>query len=144
VRSRAAAAGVLAAAKRPVLIAGDAVAQSRAHAELVALAELIGAPVFAEGVANTASFPASHPLFKGAMVRLAPWIRSALEEHDVLFSVGGDLFTLSLPSPVEPVPKDLTVIHLDIDPWELGKNDPAKVAILGDPKATLPEITTAV
>ncbi len=139
-----AAATLLAEAERPLLIAGDAVAQSRAHAELVALAELIGAPVFAEGVANTASFPASHPLFKGAMVRLAPWIRSALEEHDVLFSVGGDLFTLSLPSPVEPVPKHLTVIHLDIDPWELGKNDPAKVAILGDPKATLPEITAAV
>jgi benzoylformate decarboxylase len=136
-----AAAALLAQAERPLLIAGDAVAQSRAHAEL---AELLGAPVYAEGVANTASFPASHPLFKGAMVRLAPWIRNALEEHDVLFSVGGDLFTLSLPSPVEPVPKHLTVIHLDIDPWELGKNDPASVAILGDPKATLPEITAAL
>src|SRR6266702_241017 len=56
----------------------------------------------------------------------------------------GDLFTLSLPSPVEPVPRHLTIIHLDIDPWELGKNDPAQVAILGDPKATLPEITAAV
>ena len=136
-----AAAALLAQAERPLLIAGDAVAQSRAHAELV---ELLGAPVYAEGIANTASFPASHPLFKGAMVRLAPWVRKALEEHDVLFSVGGDLFTLSLPSPVEPVPKDLAIIHLDIDPWELGKNDPADVAILGDPKATLPEITAAV
>jgi benzoylformate decarboxylase len=139
-----AAAALLAEAERPLLIAGDAVAQSRAHAELAELAELLGAPVYAEGVANTASFPASHPLFKGAMVRLAPWIRNALEEHDVLFSVGGDLFTLSLPSPVDPVPQDLTIIHLDVDPWELGKNDPANVAILGDPKATLPEITAAV
>src|SRR5205085_6501639 len=138
------AAALLAEAERPLLIAGDAVAQSRAHAELVELAELIGAPVFAEGIANTASFPASHPLFKGAMVRLAPWVRKALEEHDVLFSVGGDLFTLSLPSAVEPVPPDLEIIHLDVDPWELGKNHPAKIAILGDPKATLPEITAAV
>src|ERR671937_1175569 len=79
-----AAAALLAAAERPVLIAGDAVAQSRAHAELVELAELLGAPVFAEGIANTASFPASHPLFRGAMVRLAPAVRKALEEHDVL------------------------------------------------------------
>src|SRR5918911_1621273 len=109
----------------PTLIAGDAVAQSRAHAELVELAELLGAPVFAEAIANTASFPASHPLFRGGMVRLAPSIRKRLEEHDVLFSVGGDLFTLSLPSWVEPVPKDLKIVHLDIDPWELGKNDPA-------------------
>src|ERR1700758_456987 len=40
------AAAILAAAKRPLLIAGDAVARSKAHAELVALAELIGAPVY--------------------------------------------------------------------------------------------------
>ena len=46
-----------------------------------------------------------------------------------------DLFTLSLPSDVEPMPPGLTIIHLDIDPWELGKNYPAEVAILGDPKA---------
>jgi benzoylformate decarboxylase len=139
-----AAAVLLAQAERPLLIAGDAVAQSRAHAELVELAELLGAPVFAEGIANTASFPASHPLFKGAMVRMAPWVRNALEEHDVLFSVGGDLFTLSLPSPVEPVPEKLKIVHLDVDPWELGKNHPAEVAILGDPKASLPEISVAV
>jgi benzoylformate decarboxylase len=139
-----AAAALLAGAERPVLIAGDAVARSGAHAEMVELAELLGAPVYAEGIANTASFPASHPLFKGAMVRLAPAIRKTLEEHDVLFSAGGDLFTLSLPSAVEPMPANLTVIHLDIDPWELGKNDPAQVAILGDPKATLPEVAAAV
>ena len=39
---------------------------------------------------------------------------------------------------------DLTLVHLDNDPWELGKNYPPKVAILGDPKATLPEITAAL
>lgn len=137
----AAAAELLAKAERPLLIAGDAVAQSRAHAELVELAELLGAPVYAEGVANTASFPASHPLFRGDMVRLAPAIRKVLEQHDVLFSVGGDLFTLSLPSNMEPVPEGLRTIHLDVDPWELGKNYPAEVAILGDPKATLPDVT---
>ena len=42
------------------------------------------------------------------------------------------------------MPQDLKIIHLDVDPWELGKNHPAEIAILGDPKATLPEITVAV
>jgi benzoylformate decarboxylase len=139
-----AAAAILAAAKRPVIIAGDAVAQSRAHAELVELAELLGAPVYAEFVPNTASFPSSHPLFRGSMIRLAPEVRKVLDQYDVLFSVGGDLFTLSLPSDVDPMPPDITLIHLDIDPWELGKNYPPTTAILGDPKATLPEITAAV
>src|SRR6202045_3216672 len=139
-----AAAKILASAESPLIMAGDAVAQSRAHAELVELAELLGAPVYTEFVPNTASFPSSHPLFRGSMVRLAPGVRKVLDGYDVLFSGGGDLFTLSLPSDVDPMPPDITLIHLDIDPWELGKNYPPTTAILGDPKATLPEITAAV
>ncbi|HEX3498642.1 MAG TPA: thiamine pyrophosphate-binding protein [Stellaceae bacterium] len=139
-----AAAALLAAAEHPVLIAGDAVAQSGAHAELVALAELLGAPVWAEGVPSTASFPASHPLFRGAMTRAQTVIRDILQQHDLLFSVGGDLFTLSLPSATDAMPPDLPIIQLDTDAWELGKNYPSRIAILGDPKATLTEITEAV
>jgi benzoylformate decarboxylase len=139
-----AAASLLASARRPVIMAGDAVAQSRAHAELVELAELLGAPVYTEFVPSTASFPSSHPLFRGAMIRLAPEVRKVLDQYDVLFSVGSDLFTLSLPSDIDPMPPGITLIHLDIDAWELGKNYPPAAAILGDPKATLPEITSAV
>ena len=139
-----AAADLLVGAERPVLIAGDAVAQSRAHDEMAALAELLGAPVYLEGVSSTASFPTSHPLYRGTMGRLSPGLRQQLGQYDTLFSVGGDLFTLSLPSDVEPMPEELAVIHLDLDPWELGKNHPAQVAMMGDPKATLPEITEAV
>jgi len=138
------AATLLAQAKAPLIMAGDAVAQSRAHGELVELAELLGAPVYAEFVPNTASFPASHPLFRGAMVRLAPNVRKILDQHDLVFSVGADMFTLSLPSDVDPMPPTTALIHLDVDPWELGKNYPSRVAILGDPKATLPEITALV
>jgi benzoylformate decarboxylase len=139
-----AAAKILASAESPLIMAGDAVAQSRAHAELVELAELLGAPVYTEFVPNTASFPSSHPLFRGAMVRLAPEVRKILDQHDVLFSVGADLFTLSLPSPIDPMPRDITLIHLDVDAWELGKNYAPAVAILADPKGTLPDITAAV
>jgi benzoylformate decarboxylase len=139
-----AAAALLAAAKHPLIIAGDAVAQSRAHPELIELAELIGAPVYSELVPSSASFPTSHPLFRGAMGRVTPAIRELFEQYDLVLSVGGDLFTLSLPSPVEPIPPGLRLIHLDIDAWELGKNYPPDVAILGDPKATLPDLTAAV
>jgi benzoylformate decarboxylase len=139
----AAAASLLAKAERPVILAGDAVAQSRAHAELVALAEALGAVVYTEFIPNTASFPASHPLFRGAMVRLAKPVHDTLAQHDLVLSVGADLFALSLPSDIEPMPAGMPVIHLDTDPWELGKNYPARVAILGDPKATLPDLTVA-
>jgi len=138
------AAAILAQAKRPLIVAGDAVARSKAHAELIELAELVGAPVYSELVPSTASFPASHLLFRGAMTRMQGPIRKILEQYDVLFSVGGDLFTLSLPSDIEPIPDGLTLIHLDTDPWELGKNYPPQVAILGDPKTTLPDITASL
>jgi benzoylformate decarboxylase len=140
----AAAAELLARAERPLIMAGDAVAQGDAHAELVAVAELLGAPVYAEGIASTASFPASHPLFRGTFVRLAPAICQLLAQTDLLFSVGADLITFSLPYDEDPVPPDLPIVHLDTDPWELGKNYPTRLAILGDPKATLPDLRDAL
>jgi benzoylformate decarboxylase len=49
------------------------------------------------------------------------------------------MFTMSLYTDVEPLPPQLTVICLNIDAWEMGKNYPVDVAILGDPQATLAE-----
>jgi benzoylformate decarboxylase len=140
----AAAANLLAAAERPVILAGDGVAQSGALAELVKLAEAIGAPVHLEGMDNSAPFPSTHPLFRGPITRLAPQVRKTLAQHDLLLSIGGDLLTMSLPSEVEAVPPGLPIIHLDSDPWQLGKNYHAEVAILADPKAALPELIEAI
>jgi benzoylformate decarboxylase len=138
------AAEIIGQAARPVLIAGDAVAQSGAVAELVELVELIGAPVYLEGLSSTASFPTAHPLCLGSLGRLAPTINQRLSEYDLLISIGGDLFTLSLPSSASALPEGMAVVHLDNDPWELGKNVPAKAAIHGDPKATLPLLTKSL
>ena len=138
------AAAMLAKADSPVIIAGDAVPQGNALAELVALAEALGAPVYDEGMATRCMFPSSHPLYRGALVRLPPAIRGMLMQHDLLLSVGADLFTLSLPDEVESMPEGMPIIHIDTDPWELGKNYPAKVAILGEPKTTLPELTAGI
>jgi benzoylformate decarboxylase len=138
------AARLLARAERPLLVVGDAVAHGDALTEMVELAELVGCPVLNEGVASTCSFPFGHPLSAGSFPRLGPQIRALLSRHDLLFSVGGDLFTLSLPSDVEPVPEGLTIVHLDVDPWELGKNYPTAVAVHGDLKATLPDLGEAL
>jgi len=139
-----AAADLLVKAQRPILIAGDAIAHGDALGEMAEVAELLGAPVYAECVPSTCSFPFTHPLYAGAFPRLGPPIRQMLMKHDLIFSVGGDIFTLSLPSDVEPMPEGLPLIHLDLDPWEIGKNYPAKVAIHGDPKATLPDLAEAL
>ena len=140
----ATAADLLAKAERPVIIAGDAVAQSRALAELAELAELVAAPVYVEFVPNTASFQATHPLYRGSMTRSQAGVREVLDRHDLLFSAGADLFTWSLPSKIEAMPPGMPLIHLDTDPWQIGKNYPTQAGIFGDPKATLPDITAAV
>jgi benzoylformate decarboxylase len=138
------AARLLARAERPLILAGDAVAHGDAVAELIELAELVGAPVMLEGVASTCNFPFTHPLYAGGSPRLGPQIYAALMRHDLVVSIGADLFTLSLPSEVDPMPHGLPVIHLDVDPWEIGKNYPAAVGIQGDPKATLPDLCEAI
>ena len=139
-----AAAKVLASAKRPVIMAGDSVAQSRGLAELVALAELIGAPVYAELIANSASFPSSHPLFRGAMARSQAAMRKIFDQYDVLLSVGADLFALSLPEDVQPVapgPEDRADRHRPVGAGQelSGRSRDPRVS----PKATLPELTEA-
>ena len=42
------------------------------------------------------------------------------------------------------MPPGLTILHLDVDPWEIAKNYPVEVGIQGDPKATLPDLTEAI
>ena len=131
-------------AKRPVIMAGDAVAQSRGLAELVALAELIGAPVYAELIANTRVVP--------LLASAVPRRDGALADRDAQDLRPARRAVLGRRRPVRAVAARPTsrrsrptcrMIHLDTDPWELGKNFPAEVAILGDPKATLPELTEA-
>ncbi len=138
------AAALIAHSDNPVLVVGDAIAQSGSFAEIVAFAEALGAPVYDETVASRSNFPSSHRLYRGALTRLGASVHGVMETHDLLVSIGADVFTLSLPSEIEPLPEGMKVVHLDTDPWEIGKNYPVTVGILGDPVATLPELTASV
>jgi benzoylformate decarboxylase len=134
------AAEILANARRPVILTGDGVAKSDALAELVAVAEILGAPVFAETVPNTVCFPSDHALYQGALPRTQTGVRAILQDVDVVFTVGADMFTMSLYSDVDPLPPGIALVYLHLDPWEIGKNYPVDAAILGDPKASLAEL----
>lgn len=134
------AADLLTRAKNPLILVGDEVAKTEALDELVAVAEVLGAPVFAETVPNTTSFPSDHPLYQGFMARTQQGVRSVLQDTDVVFTVGADMFTMSLYTDVDPFPPGMACVCLHTDPWEIGKNRPVEVGILGDPKATLAEL----
>jgi benzoylformate decarboxylase len=140
----AAAADLIRAAENPIIFAGDSVAKSDAHAELAAFAEAVGAPVFMEGMANTAAFPSNHRLYAGTVPRMTPALRAVMEKHDLLISIGADLLTQSQATGVEALAPGTKLVHLDDEPWQIGKNFAATAGIQGDVKATLPEMTAAV
>jgi benzoylformate decarboxylase len=140
----AAAAALIRASTAPVIFAGDHVARSGAHDELAALAEAIGAPVYLEGMANTAAFPSNHRLYAGTVARMTPALRALMEQHDLLISIGADLLTQSQATGVEALAPGTKVVHLDDEPWQIGKNFAATAAIQGDARATLPELTVLV
>ncbi len=123
--------------KNPVIIAGDIVARRHAHPELTRVAEIIGAPVYQNPASGTCNFPFNHPLSLGPLPRLQKVVREALNDKDVLFAVGGELVTMSLPSELDPLPPGIKIIHLHQDPWEIAKNYPTQMAIMGDPRETL-------
>ncbi|MCC7047400.1 MAG: thiamine pyrophosphate-binding protein [Alphaproteobacteria bacterium] len=138
------AARILATARAPVIVAGDAVAQSDARQELADISELLGAPVHFEGETSAEAFPLGHRLLRGALLRLGPAVEKVLSPHDVLFSAGADLFTMAMPPPSGPVPAGLRMIHLDTDPWQIAKNYAVEAALFGDPKATLPQLAAVL
>jgi benzoylformate decarboxylase len=131
---------LMAQSRLPLLIAGDEVGRSGAEPELLQLAELLGAAVFAESSSNTFNFPANHPLYQGALERIQKGVRPVLEKADLVVAVGADVFTMAAWCETEPLPPGARLVQLHSDPWQLAKNYPAEIAIQGDPKATLAEM----
>ena len=137
-----AAAATLAAAERPVIVAGGGVRHSGAGRELVELAEALGIPI-ATSLNGKDTIPAGHPLSVGVVGNYSR--RSAnrtVGEADLVFFVGSQ--TSSQLTCLWRVPRAGTpVIQLDIDPGELGRQYPNVVSLLGDARATLRALVEA-
>jgi acetolactate synthase-1/2/3 large subunit len=141
--SVAAAAQLLRAARRPVIVAGGGVRASGAQAELRALAELLQAPV-ATSLNAKDVLPGDHPLNVGVpgLYSRASANHVLLEADLVLFagSKTGNQVTLKWQVP----PLSVKVIHLDIDPAEIGRHYPDTLGVLADAKLGLAELAQAL
>jgi acetolactate synthase-1/2/3 large subunit len=137
-----AAAQLLADAKKPVLYVGGGVIRSRAARELLTLAETTGAPVVTTLMARGA-FPDSHSQHLGmpGMHGTVPAVL-ALQEADLLVSLGArfDDRVTGKAALFAPYAK---VVHVDIDPAEIGKIRAADVPIVGDLKDVLVDLEAA-
>ena len=126
----------LAEARNPVVVAGNGVGLEPAVAELVAVAEALGATVYHEPMADGLNFPTGHPLYHGMLAPIAADIRARLAPHDVALIAGARL-TLHHYTPGGPLPERLAVIQLDTDPGAPGRDFPVTVALCGGLRATL-------
>jgi benzoylformate decarboxylase len=138
------AAALLAAARTPVIVAGDGVARAGARPELQALAELLGAAVHAEPIHRRASFPGDHPLWRGGLFPAAASVRKSLERADCVLAVGATVFTWLFHTPGPPIRPGTALIQVDDDPREVGKSYPAALGIVADVRATLSALHAAL
>ncbi len=130
----------IAKSKRPIIWAGGGVIRAEASPELVALAELIGAPVVTT-TQGRGAIPGDHPLAIVAhpsSLPVAEWLASA----DLLVAIGTRFSEEATAGWKVRVPKNL--VHIDIDPEEVGKNYPVNVGIIGDAKLSLRALAEAL
>jgi acetolactate synthase I/II/III large subunit len=139
----AAAAAVLRAAERPFILAGGGVQLSGAGPELTALAERAGAAV-GSTLSGKGVIAEDHPLSVGVTGTMGTTAAAAaLAEADVVLLAGckagsGATYGWTLPRPGQ------AVLQLDIDPAELGRAFPLRAALLGDARAGLAALLTAM
>jgi benzoylformate decarboxylase len=131
------AAKLLAAAKRPVIVAGSGIAKNGATEELIKFAETVGAPVVMEPRYSFLSFPTDHPQSFQIAERQPSFNLPVWGEPDLLFAIGCRLIREYRYLP-DPVIKDETrCIHIEEDPWEIGKVFPVDVGIIADARSAL-------
>jgi acetolactate synthase-1/2/3 large subunit len=137
-----AAAELMAKSKKPVFYVGGGIVRSGAAAELLKLVELVGAPVVTTLMARGA-FPDSHDQNLGmpGMHGTVPAVL-ALQEADLLITLGAR-FDDRVTGKAALFAVNAQVIHVDIDPAEIGKIRHADVPIVGDLKDVLVDLVDA-
>ncbi len=136
------AAEAIAMARRPVLYAGGGVTNADAAEELRTFAKLTAAPVTTTLMALGA-FPASDPAWLGMLgmhgTRVANW---AMDEADLIVAIGAR-FDDRVTGAVDEFAPHAKIVHIDIDPTEIGKIIDVHVPLVGDAKLVLEALTHA-
>ena len=130
------AARLIGEAQRPLIMAGHGVVLSGAYAEVRVLAERTGIPVITT-LLGISGFPESHPLHLGMPgMHGEVHVNRAIQQSDLIIGLGlrfDDRVTGNLAG----FARGAKVIHVELDPSEIGKNVPAAVGLVGDIREVL-------
>lgn len=133
---------LLAAAERPLVLAGGGVHLSDAAETLQAFAEQESIPV-AHTLSGKGAIACTHPLSAGIFGRYSRIANDLIEAADVLLVVGCKLGEIATKRYTVPPPGKI-LIHLDIDAEEIGRCYPASLALWSDARAGLQDLGTAL
>lgn len=125
--------------KRPVICVGGGCISSNATPEIIELAERIKAPV-ASTLMGIGAFPAGHTLSLGMLGQHGVYAANrAIKEADLLIVLGARMGDRAVVKP-DKFGQEAVVVHIDIDPAEIGKNVDTDIPVVGDIKITLGEL----
>lgn len=134
--------GLLFRAARPAIVAGGGVLISQAWDELRAVAEFLGAPVATTPLGKGA-FDETHPLaagvvgaYTGGAMGRGRVANETVRRADVVLLVGTKTGSVATANWTVPDPRS-RIVHVDVDPAEIGRNYPASLGIVGDAKLAL-------
>ena len=136
-------ASMLMDASRPLLMVGDRLSDDDAIEEAVALAELMGLPVYQARGAEVA-FPTTHPQYMGGMSLRVASQRAVLQRADLVLAVGSDPFEELFYWGDVILPPDSRLVHIDSDAGRIGRSEPTDVGIVGNCKLALADLLGAL
>ena len=129
--------------KRPLILAGHGVQLADASALVRELAERADVPV-AMTLLGIGGFPARHPLNLGMMgMHGEAWVNQAVQEADLLLALGMR-FDDRVTGNVKTYAPNARKVHIDIDPSEFNKNVQVDVALAGDLRAVLEDLSPSI
>jgi acetolactate synthase I/II/III large subunit len=133
---------LIARAKRPLILVGGGIHLSAGHEALLALADTHSIPV-AHTMSGKGGIACTHPLSAGLFGRYSRIANELIEASDCLLVVGCKLGEIATKRYALP-PQSIPLIHLDIVAEEIGRCRPAAVALWGDAKAGLEDLSEAL
>ena len=130
----------IARAERPIICAGGGVVSAKARRELIKFAEKLDIPVVST-LMGVGMMPTEHPLYMGMLGTHGIYSANyAIHHADLVILCGARVGDRAMAKP-DQVAKKAEIIHIDIDPAEIGKNMKADIPIVGDIRLVLKSIT---
>ncbi|MFN8621802.1 MAG: thiamine pyrophosphate-binding protein [Chloroflexota bacterium] len=138
------AADALAGASRPMILMGDGVSYAGGEAALARVAELLGAEVW--GVdSGELNMSYGHPLYQGQTGHMfGPASLPTMRKGDVILIAGTYVLPEVFPELGDIFSPDATIIHVDLNAYEIAKNHRVDHGVVADPSLTLDAIATAL